>query len=236
MRVLIADDERLARDEIRRLLRAHPDVIVAGEATNVEDTLAAVASLDPDVLLLDIRMPGGTGFDVLERLDHVPAVIFTTAYDEFAVRAFEVSALDYLVKPIRPDRLASALARAASSLRPDPPGPAGSPRLERVFIRDGEHCWLMAVSSIALFEADGNYTRVYFDHHRPLVRTTLHSLEARLDPAMFFRASRTHIINLRFVERLEPDVADGLRAHLRNGQEVTVSRRQARRLREAWSL
>jgi two-component system LytT family response regulator len=238
MRVLIADDERLARDEIRRLLRAHPDVVVAGEATNVEDTIAAVAALDPDVLLLDIRMPGGTGFDVLERLDHVPAVIFTTAYDEFAVRAFEVSALDYLVKPIRPDRLASALARAASSLHPDRTdrtGPAG-PRLERVFIRDGDRCWLMAVSSIALFEADGNYTRVYFDNHRPLVRTTLQNLETRLDPAMFFRASRTHLINLRFVERLEPDIADGLRAHLRTGQEVTVSRRQARRLRDAWSL
>jgi two-component system LytT family response regulator len=241
MRVLIADDERLARDEIRRLLHAHPEVVVAGEATNVDDTIAAVASLDPDVLLLDIRMPGGTGFDVLERLNHLPAVIFTTAYDEFAVRAFEVSALDYLVKPIRPDRLASALARAASSLPHHPTGTAGAtsppgPRLERVFIRDGDRCWLIATSSIALFEAEGNYTRVCFDGHRPLVRTTLQSLEARLDPAMFFRASRAHLINLRFVERLEPDIADGLRAHLRGGQEIIVSRRQARRLRDAWSL
>jgi two-component system LytT family response regulator len=236
MRALIADDERLARDEVRRLLRAHPDVLVVGEATTVDETVDAATALEPDVLLLDIRMPGGTGFDVLERLDRVPAVIFTTAYDEFAIRAFEVSALDYLLKPIRPERLAAALDRVSAAAERHLAGLHGHSRLGRVFVRDGDRCWLITVTSIALFEADGNYTRVYFDDNRPLVRTTLQRLETRLDPAVFFRASRTHIVNLRAIERLEPDVSDGLRAYLRTGHEVTVSRRQARRLRDIWGL
>jgi two-component system LytT family response regulator len=234
--VLIADDERLARDEIRRLLNAHPHVVIAGEATTVDETVASTTSLDPDLLLLDIRMPGGTAFDVLERLDRIPVVIFTTAYDEFAIRAFEVDALDYLLKPIRPERLAAALDRASTALQ-QISGPANTgPLLERLFVRDGEKCWLIAVTSISLFESEGNYTRIYFDGNRPLVRTTLQHLEARLDPTTFFRVSRTHLVNLRAVERLEADVGDGLRAHLRTGQEVAVSRRQARRLRDTWGL
>jgi len=108
--------------------------------------------------------------------------------------------------------------------------------MERVFVRDGERCWLIPVSSIALFESEGNYTRVCFDGNRPLVRTPLHRLERRLDPAVFFRASRSHLLNLRFVDRIEPAVNDGLLVHLRSGATVVVSRRQARRLREAWSL
>jgi two-component system LytT family response regulator len=234
--VLIADDERLARDEVRRLLNAHPHVVVAGEATTVDETVAATAALEPDLLLLDIRMPGGTGFDVLERIDRIPVVVFTTAYDEFAIRAFEVNALDYLLKPIRPERLASALERASTAPRRSAAPTTTGSRVERVFVRDGERCWLIAVASISLFESEGNYTRVHFDGNRPLVRTTLQHLEARLDPTVFFRVSRTHLVNLRAVERLEPDAGDGLRAHLRTGQVVAVSRRQARRLRDTWGL
>jgi two-component system LytT family response regulator len=234
--VLIADDERLARTEVRRLLHAHPQVVVIGEATTVDEAVAATTSLEPDLLFLDIRMPGGTGFDVLERLDRIPLVIFTTAYDEFAIRAFEVNALDYLLKPIHPERLAHALDRASAALRQNAAPANTDSRLERIFVRDGERCWLVAVTSISLFESEGNYTRVYFDGNRPLVRTTLQHLEARLDPAVFFRVSRTHLVNLRAVDRLEPDVGEGLRAHLRTGQEVAVSRRQARRLRDTWEL
>ena len=235
MRVLIVDDERLARDELRRLLRVHPDVEIVGEAATADAAVARASASDVDLMLLDVEMPGGSGFDVLERLEQVPAVVFTTAYDEFAVRAFEVNALDYLMKPIHPDRLASALDRVRPTLATRPVG-AASQRLERVFVRDGERCWLIAVASIALFESDGNYTRVCFDGNRPLVRTPLQRLEARLDPAVFFRASRTHILNLRFVERIEPAVNDGLTVHLRTVGEVPVSRRQARRLRDAWGI
>lgn len=235
MRVLIVDDERLARDELRRLLRMHPDVVVAGDAATADEAVARLTGDDVDLLLLDVEMPGGSGFDVLERLDRVPRVIFTTAYDAFAVRAFEVNALDYLMKPIHPDRLAAALARVRTTLAADAEsGPRR--RLERVFVRDGERCWLIPVASIALLESEGNYTRVCFDGNHPLVRTPLQRLEARLDPAMFFRASRSHIVNLRFVDRIDPAVDDGLIVHLRTVGEVRVSRRQARRLRDAWSL
>jgi len=235
MRVLIVDDERLARDELRRLLSAHRDVVIAGEAATADEAVTRAAEREPDLLLLDIEMPGGSGFDVLERLDRVPRVIFTTAYDEFAVRAFEVNALDYLMKPVHPERLAAALDRVRSTL-PAATGDDVRQPLDRVFVRDGERCWLIPVTAIALFQAEGNYTRVCFDGNRPLVRTSLQRLEDRLDPSVFFRASRTHIVNLRFVERLEPAVNDGLTVHLRSVGEVPVSRRQARRLRDAWSL
>ena len=237
MRVLIVDDERLARDELRRLLRAHPDVVVVGEAATADDAAARLADDDVDLLLLDVEMPGASGFDLLERLDRVPRVIFTTAYDAFAVRAFEVNALDYLMKPVHPDRLAAALDRVRTApAREAATDVPARERLERVFVRDGERCWLVPVASIAVFESEGNYTRVCFDGNRPLVRTPLQRLEARLDSSIFFRASRTHLLNLRFVERIEPAVNDGLVVHLRGGGEVMVSRRQARRLRDAWSL
>jgi two-component system, LytTR family, response regulator len=235
MRVLIVDDERLARDELRRLLRPYADVVIAAEAATADEAVARASDTDVDLMLLDIEMPGGNGFELLERLDRVPAVVFTTAYDEFAVRAFEVNALDYLMKPIHPDRLAAALDRVRTTLGARPDSELRHP-LERVFVRDGERCWLIPVTSIALFESDGNYTRVYFEGNRPLVRTALQRLEGRLDPAVFFRASRTHVLNLRFIERIEPAVNDGLTVRVRTVGDVPVSRRQARRLRDAWSL
>lgn len=164
----------------------------------------------------------------------VPPVIFTTAYDEFAVRAFDVNALDYLLKPIHPERLAKALDRirglegTVTAREPAPMRPAH----DRVFVRDGERCWLVPPSSIALLAAEGNYTRVFFDAHQPLIRTPLHRVEERLDRTTFFRVSRTHIVNLRFVERIEVTVGDAYDVHLRTGQSVPVSRRHSRRLRD----
>ncbi|MEO7733217.1 MAG: response regulator, partial [Kofleriaceae bacterium] len=127
MRVLIIDDERLARSELRRLLGAHPELEIVGEARNADEALDQIARFAPDLVFLDVRMPGCDGFELLERLDDAPAVIFTTAFDQYALRAFEVSALDYLVKPIRPDRLAAALAKAAARI----PASAGHQPLGR---------------------------------------------------------------------------------------------------------
>jgi two-component system LytT family response regulator len=231
LNVLIVDDERLARTELRRLLAAHPDIAVAGEAANGDEAEASLQSLDVDVLFLDIQMPGATGFELLERLDTVPAVVFTTAYDEYAVRAFEVNAFDYLMKPIRPERLAAALdkirAARATHKRRMP---------ERVFLRDGERCWIVAVTDIVLFEADGNYARAFFGRERPLIRTSLQALEDRLDPAVFFRASRRHLINLQHVEAVDDGVDESYTVRMRGGQRVAVSRRQSRKLRETLSL
>jgi two-component system LytT family response regulator len=228
MKALIVDDERMARQELRRLLSANPDIEIAGEARTGEEALDLIDRLHPDVLFLDIRMPGMTGFELLSRLDDVPQVIFTTAYDEYALQAFEVSALDYLVKPVEPARLAAAVAK----LRPK----SVNTRLERVFVKDVERCWLVRVADIFLLESEGNYTRVYFANERPLIPRSLSMLEERLDPATFFRAGRKHIVNLKWVERVEPGAAGNLVAILRGGKQVEMSRRQSSRFRDVLSL
>ena len=228
MRALIIDDERLARAELARLLSAHPEIEIAGEARNGEEALSEIARLSPDLLFLDIQMPGMTGFELLDRLDDVPQVIFTTAYDQYAIRAFEVNALDYLLKPIAPERLAAALAR----LRPRPK--AG--RLDQVFVRDGDRCWIVRVPDIFLLESEGNYTRVWFGAERPLIRRSLNALEAQLDPALFFRAGRKEILNLKWIDKVDLSVNGGLTVTLRGGRAVEMSRRQSTRLKEILSL
>jgi two-component system LytT family response regulator len=234
MRIAIVDDERLARAELRRLLKPHGDVTIVGEARNVEEGEALLRKEAIDLLLLDIQMPDGTGFDLLERLDRVPAVVMTTAYDQHALHAFEINALDYLLKPIAPERLAQALERARN--RPPVEKPQSAVALDRVFVRDGERCWLVDVAEIRLFEAEGNYARVHFGANRPLILKSLQALEARLDPARFFRVSRSAIINLHAVEGVETDVDGGLVVALKGGPSVKVSRRQSRRLRDELSL
>jgi two-component system LytT family response regulator len=230
MTALIVDDERLARSELRRLLAAHPGIEVAGEARNVDEALPLCGELQPDILFLDIQMPGQTGFELLERLERVPMVIFTTAYDEYALRAFEVNAIDYLLKPIAPERLAGALDRVAARRS------AIMPATQQIFVRDGERCWFVKLNEIVLLESEGNYTRLYFGGNRPLLLRSLNYLEGRLDPAMFFRASRKHIINLTFVESISPWVNGGFQVKLKTGQEVEMSRRQAQKFRDVMSV
>jgi two-component system LytT family response regulator len=225
---LIVDDERLARLELRRLLAAHPEIEIVGEARNAEEALELIPKLAPDLLFLDIQMPGMTGFDLLERLEDLPQVIFTTAYDAYAIRAFEVNALDYLLKPIDPKRLAAAL----SKVRP----PAQPGRLEQVFLRDGDRCWVVRLPDIFLLESEGNYTRVWFGAERPLIRRSLNALENQLDAAMFFRAGRKEIINLKWIDKVNIGVNGGLVVTLRGGRTVEMSRRQSTRLREILSL
>jgi len=231
VKVLIVDDERLARIELRRLLAELSDVEVVGEARDVDEAVAIVDKLDPDLMLLDVQMPGGDGFSLLERLDHAPAVIFTTAFSEHAVRAFEVSALDYLVKPIAPERLAAAITKAAVRLAPASASDADELRLgagRRIFVRDGERCWFVAIEDIVVLESEGNYTQIVFGAHRPMLPRSLVSLEDRLDPAMFFRANRRQLINLRHVLSLAPALDGGLAVELTGGITIEMSRRQAR--------
>jgi two-component system LytT family response regulator len=238
LRVLIVDDTRLARQELRTLLAGFPDVECIGEADDVPAAQEAIAKLRPDLVLLDIQMPSGTGFDVLDGLDSAPLVVFTTAYDHYAVRAFEANALDYLVKPVVPERLAAAIARArgrsASNhvvearevLGPD----------DQVFLRDGERCWFVALHEISRVVVDGNYARVWFRDEKAMLARSLSALEARLDPAMFFRANRNTLVNLRMVKNIDLAVGDGYDLTLKDGSVVEVSRRQARELRERLAL
>lgn len=233
MRALLVDDEPLARKELRRLLAPHRWVEIVGEAANVGEAQKAIDALRPDLLFLDIQMPGGTGFDLLERLEDAPLVVFTTAFDRHAVRAFEVDALDYLLKPIEPERLAEALARVQDRGVPAPRSPTeGAPAaLERLFVRDGERCWFVTMRDVRLLTAEGNYVRLEWETNRVLVGRSLGSLERRLDAARFFRANRQQIVNLDFVAGVELAIGGRLEIRLRGGPTVEVSRRQARAFR-----
>jgi len=222
-RTLIVDDERLARAELRRLLRVHPEIDIVGEASSASEASKLIDTLRPDLLLLDIQMPGGTGFDLLSTLDWVPATIFTTAYDQYAVQAFEFNVLDYLLKPVEPAKLARALNRISSVDRVTKP--ANNPA--RLFIEDGERCWFAQISQINLFESEGNYTRVYFNGNTPLVLRSLNQFEATLDKAQFMRASRKHIVNLSYIAKIESLDGGGLLVHMQNGQQLQVSRRRS---------
>jgi two-component system LytT family response regulator len=228
VRALIVDDERLARSELRRLLRDFPDVEVVGEAAHVEEAAERARALSPELIFLDIEMPGGSGFDLLERLEDVPAVIFTTAYEAYAVRAFEVSALDYLLKPVETPRLAAALEKARSRAAARPPGPS----LERVFVRDGELCLLVELAEVRRFESEGNYARLHLDGGKqPLLLRSLNYLEEKLDPSRFVRANRQQLVNLRWVERIEPGPSGNLVLAMKDGREVEMSRRQSLKFR-----
>ncbi|PSQ99289.1 MAG: DNA-binding response regulator, partial [Bacteroidetes bacterium SW_7_64_58] len=232
--------------ELRRLLGPHDGVEVVGEAANADEAEAALRKHDPDLLLLDVQMPGDSGFDLLERLDAVPHVVFVTAYDEYAIRAFEVNALDYLVKPVEPERLEKALEAVWAQVDETTPQTVVSEEEEdprhtltaedQVFVKDGERCWFVQLADVRLFEAAGNYTRLYFDGETPLIHRSLSYLEDRLDPDRFFRASRQHILNLRWVDDVTPWSKGKLKAVLEDGTEVELSRRRSRAFREQLSL
>jgi two-component system LytT family response regulator len=234
---MIVDDEPLARRELRRLLAEFAWIDIVGEAANVGEAAPLIDRLLPELLFLDIQMPGGTGFDLLERLEHLPRVVFTTAYDKHAVRAFEVNALDYLLKPIEPERLAAAVARAQAAAASAPAAVANSGTiLERLFLRDGERCWFVPLREVKLFTAEGNYVRISWDKIHPLLGRPLSSLESRLDSKRFFRANRQQIINLEYIESVDLGVNGRLHVQLRGGPEVQVSRRQARLFRQLASV
>jgi two-component system, LytTR family, response regulator len=222
MKALIIDDERLARKELIKLLEEHPSIEIAGEAQNADEAEQLITELNPDVLFLDIQMPGRTGFQLLESLDTVPLVVFTTAYDEFALKAFEINALDYLLKK---ERMRSGRGRDQKLGLED-----------QVFVKDGERCWFVSLANIRLFESDGNYIKVYFDNNRPMIHKSLNALDEKLDERSFFRASRKHIINLSWVEGIEPWFNGGLMVKLRGGDKVEVSRRQAAKFKDMMSL
>jgi len=234
MKAMIVDDEAPARRELRRLLAEFPWVDIIGEAGNVADAATYIEASCPELLFLDIQMPGGSGFELLTRLEHVPQVIFTTAHDEHAVRAFEVNALDYLLKPVDPRRLAGALARVREAAAPSVPSPGAV--LEQLFVRDGPRCWFVPLREVRLLTSEGNYVRLSWGKLRPLVGRALAAIEQRLDSKRFFRANRRQIINLDFIEGVELGANGCLHVQLRDGPEVEISRRQARLFRGQASI
>lgn len=235
MKALIIDDERLARKELIRLLENHATIEVVGEAANADEGEQMIAQLKPDVVFLDINMPGRDGFQLLESLEMAPDVIFITAYDEHAVQAFEVNALDYLLKPIDPKRLEAAINKLPEG-RNDPDHREMLAPDDKIFLKDGEKCWFVALKDVRLFESEGNYVRVRFGDQKPLVLRSLNNLEKKLQPQYFFRANRKQMINLSYVESIEPWFSGGLNCRLTTGETVEISRRQSVRFKEIMSL
>lgn len=241
IKAIIIDDERLARNELKKLLEQHPEIEIIDEASNVDEGLEKIDLAHPDFIFLDIQMPGKTGFDLLAELERSPKVIFTTAYDEFALKAFEVNALDYLLKPIDPKRLADAIRKLQAeieseraSLSDNTRGPLSES--DQVFVKDGERCWFVKLEEIRLFESVGNYAKVYFSTNKPLILKSLSALEERLDEHVFFRANRKHIINLHWIEKIEPYFNGGLLVELKGGEKIEISRRQTVKFKEMMSF
>jgi two-component system, LytTR family, response regulator len=244
MKAIIIDDERLARAELRRLLQEFPEIEVLDEASNADEGISKIEAYNPDLIFLDIQMPGKTGFDLLTELDRSPHVIFTTAYDDYALKAFEVNALDYLLKPVEPKRLADAIQKLSTVEHANHNHltyiPSENKSLlteqDQVFVKDGERCWFVKLNEIRLFESVGNYAKVFFGNNKPLILKSLNSLEERLDEKIFFRANRKHIVNLRMIDKIEPYFNGGLLLELKGGEKIEVSRRQTVKFKETMSL
>jgi two-component system LytT family response regulator len=243
IRAIIIDDERLARNELRKLLTDFPEIEVVAEGANANEGLEKIETINPDLVFLDIQMPGKTGFDMLAELDKAPHVIFTTAYDEYALKAFEVNALDYLLKPVEPRRLADAIQKL--HIQEEKELANGSDVTinremlhedDQVFVKDGERCWFVKLSEIRLFESVGNYAKVFFGPNKPLILKSLNALEERLDEKTFFRANRKHIVNLRLIDKIEPYFNGGLLLEMKGGEKIEVSRRQTVKFKEMMSL
>lgn len=244
MKVVLIDDERLAREELKLLLKEFKDqVTIVREASNGKEGLKAIKELAPDLVFLDIQMPEMDGFEMLKELDEIPRVVFTSAYDEYALDAFKINALDYLLKPIDPERLKAMFEKIKSEVDEEffshPSNPREERKLtrnDRVFIKDGEKCYFPLLGDIFFFESQGNYVRMHFENGRPMILRSLNALEERLSSEDFFRANRKHLINIHAITKIENWFNGGLKIKLQNDVEIEISRRQAIRFKEIMSL
>lgn len=229
MKVLIIDDERAAREEVRRTLLNYPYCEVVGEAKNADEARAEIKMKSPDLIFLDIQMPGESGFELLASLEEVPEVIFTTAFDQYALQAFEVNALDYLMKPIRDERFAKAMERVREKSTKREEQRLTSERT--IFIKDGERCHFVKLKDIYLIESMDNYARLYFGTQKAFLKTSLNQLNEKLDDLTFFRINRNQIINLNYIKEIYPMPKGKLRISLQTGDVLDVSDRQSVRFK-----
>ena len=242
IKTLIIDDERLAREELRTILKEYQEIEIVAEAINGIDGIEKIKEFNPDLIFLDVSMPGMNGFEMLKQLEDLPQVVFVTAHDEFALQAFDNQALDYILKPIDPEKIANVVRKIAKENSFEDEQFINLRKLrklgenDKVFIKDGEKCWFIELRDVRMMESDGNYVKVYFDTFRPMVLRSLNSFESKLDNEVFFRANRKFIINLSHVISIENWFNGGLKIELSKGEKIEISRRQAIRFREVFSL
>lgn len=235
IKCLVVEDSRLARKELVNLLIELDSFNAIEEAANGEEAIEILKSYQPDVIFLDIHLPGMTGFDFLESLNHIPKVIFTTAYDEYAVKSFDFNAVDYVLKPIKKERLKKAIDKLNLPNISKERKPIDL-QTQQVFIKDGEKCWFVKITDIRIFESVGNYSKVYFDDKKPMIHRSLSFLENKLDENIFFRINRSQIINLSFIEKLDTWFNGKLKITLKTGEVMEVSRRRSNMIKEKFKL
>jgi two-component system LytT family response regulator len=247
IKTLVVDDEPLARERVMSLLQGESDIEVLGECRDGQEAIAAIQQLSPDLVFLDVQMPGANGFEVLSAVgaDRMPMVIFVTAYDQHALKAFEVRALDYLLKPFDRDRFQSALQRAKASIEQQETGDLGrrllalvkdlrpaAPKTDRIVVKSAGRLFFLRADEIDWIEAAGNYARLHVGNDSHLLRETMNSLEGRLDAERFFRIHRSRIVNMERIQELQPWFNGEYVVILRNGTRLTLSRGYREKLQE----
>ena len=236
-KTIIIDDERLAREEVKRALEKHLEFEIIGEASHVDEAIPLIEEIKPDILFLDIHMPGKSGFDLLEELTNVPDVVFTTAYDQYAVKAFEMNALDYLVKPLRDERFSKTIEKVKVELSKRVKlEPTTIPMHQKIFIKDGEKCHFIPLTDIHFIESLENYARLYFGSNKAMIKRSLNLLAEKLDPKVFFRVNRSQMININYIKEIHPYFNNKLQIILTTGEKVEVSSRQSVRFKNWNSL
>ena len=237
IKAVIVEDSRLARNELKELLKSHPEIELIGEAENVDKGFELISKTQPNLLFLDINMPEKDGFELLEMLENVPITIFTTAFDEYAIKSFEYNAFDYLLKPINPKRFSQAIEKVQANIENQETKNSQKLNLSnQIFIKDGEKCWLVKIEDIYLFEVDGNYTKVFFKDEKAVIAKSLNQIETKLPEEFFFRANRNQIINIQFATQIDPWFSGNLLVHLPKDKKIEISRRQSSSFKEKLSL
>jgi two-component system LytT family response regulator len=236
VKVIIVDDERLSREELKRALKAYEDFVLIGEAENADDAKDLIETKMPDLIFLDIQMPEKSGFDLLESLDNVPAVLFTTAYNQYAVQAFEVNALDYLMKPIREERFAKAIEKIRNTISLKSSLNNSVAKDRKIFIKDGEKRFFIQLDEIYLIESLENYTRLFFQGKKALQRRSLRQWEEMLDENIFFRINRTKIVNIKYIQEVNRTIGGRLEVKLKTGELLEVSNRQSAKFKNINSI
>lgn len=244
LKAVIVEDSRLARNELKELIKTHKEIKLLGEAENVDDGFKLINETKPDLLFLDINMPEKDGFELLEMLDEVPITIFTTAFDEYAIKSFEYNAFDYLLKPINQKRFSKSIEKVIENATKDPATKISADETKedvlnldkQIFIKDGEKCWLVKIQDITLFEIVGNYTRVFFENNKPLIYKSLAQIEEKLPSDVFFRANRQQIINIHHVKKVISWFNGKLKIEMQSGEEIEISRRQSYLFKEQLSF
>ncbi len=236
MKAIIVEDSRLARQGLKKMLEQHPVINVVGEAENADEAIDLINEKSPDVLFLDINMPGKDAFEMLLDLPYCPRIVFTTAYMEYAIRSFDFNTVDYLLKPIRPERLAVAIDKLTISATQ---AAAIEEKLEedsQFFVKDADKTFLIDLANVRYFESCGNYTRVYFEEESPFIYKSLSRIERRLPEATFFRVNRQQVINLKWVDQVDESVSGAYALTLKSGEKLQVSRNHSARLKNIYSL